>query len=76
MAKLTAETTEIEIDEYGEAGSIAQESLCLIKTVHAFGGQKGAANRYDEKLNKAYKSGAIKGFMNGHGLGLNNLIIF
>ncbi len=76
MAKLTAESTEEGTDAYGEAGSIAQQSMSLIKTVHAFGRQQEAASRYDEKLNKAYKFGAIKGFMNGLGLELTNLIIF
>ncbi len=76
MAWLTAESTEEGADACGEAGSIAQESLSFIKTARAFGGQKEDARRYDEKLNKAYKSDAIEGFMNCFGLGLTDLIIF
>ncbi len=76
FAKLAAESTGRGTDANGETGAIVQESLTRIKTVHAFGGQKEAARRYDEKRNKAYKSGAIKGFMNGFGLGLTNFITF
>ena len=76
FAKLTAESTEDGTDAYGEAGAIAQETLSLIKTVHAFGGQQEEARRYDSKLNKAFKSGVVKGFANGFGLGLTMFIIF
>ncbi len=76
MAKLAAEPTEEGTDADGEAGSIAQELLNLIKTLHAFGSQEEEPRRYDEKVNKAFKSGGIKRFINGIGLGLTNFIIF
>lgn len=76
FAKLTADSTGDGLGAYGEAGGIASEVISLIKTVHAFGGQEEEAQRYERKLEVAYKSNVRKGFVNGAGMGLTMFIMF
>lgn len=76
FAKFTADSTSDGQGAYGAAGAIANEVVSLIRTVHAFGGQKEEARRYEQKLNDAYKSGVVKGFINGAGMGVTMFLIF
>ncbi|KAB0792508.1 hypothetical protein PPYR_14467 [Photinus pyralis] len=54
-----------EMDAYGEAGAIAEETLSSIRTVVAFGGQKKEEERYDELLSFACKNNIKRLFFNG-----------
>lgn len=76
FAKMTADSTQDGLGAYGGAGTVANEVVSLMKTVHAFGGQNEEARRYDKQLDKAYGSGVKKGFLNGFGLGFTMFIIF
>lgn len=69
FSKIMVDSTGEGQGAYGEAGAVATETFNLIKTVHAFGGQKEESRRYDSKLSKAYRAGVIKGVMNGAGMG-------
>ncbi|KAK4872648.1 hypothetical protein RN001_014677 [Aquatica leii] len=54
-----------EIDAYGEAGSIAEETLSSIRTVVAFGGQQKEEDRYNQLLLFACKNNIKRLFFNG-----------
>ena len=55
---------------YGEAGTVAEETLAGISVVWAFNGQKQQIKKYDEKLDevrKACNTAAMKiGITRGH----------
>jgi ATP-binding cassette subfamily B (MDR/TAP) protein 1 len=52
-------------DAYARAGDVANESLTLIRTVAAFGGERSALSRYDAFLKVAEVAGYKKGLMGG-----------
>ena len=52
------------------AGSVAEEALCAIRTVFAFGGEKAEFVRYKTNLLKTYKNNIKKSFLSGLGFGL------
>ncbi|KAK4872647.1 hypothetical protein RN001_014676 [Aquatica leii] len=54
-----------EMDAYGEAGSIAEETLSSIRTVVAFGGQHKEEERYNQLLLFACKNNIKRLFFNG-----------
>lgn len=76
FGKLTVESTGEGQGAYGAAGAIAAETLSLIKTVSAFGGQEEEARRYERELDRAYKKDAMKGILSGLGLGITMFLIF
>jgi ABC-type multidrug transport system fused ATPase/permease subunit len=76
IGKRTAGSTSEGQDAYGAAGSVASETLSLIRTVTAFGGQEEEAHQYEKQLNVAYKSGVRKALWGGLGIGVVNFIIF
>jgi ATP-binding cassette, subfamily B (MDR/TAP), member 1 len=76
FGKMTVDSAGEGQGAYGAAGGIANESLSLIRTVHAFGGQEEEAKRYEEKLDDAYRSGVRKGFLSGAGMGTTMFLIF
>lgn len=45
---------------YSRAGTLAQDAISSIKTIHAFGAQQKIANRYDEYLQQAHTEGKKK----------------
>jgi ABC-type multidrug transport system fused ATPase/permease subunit len=76
FAQLTASSVGEGQGAYGSAGGVANETLSLIKTVSAFGGQEEEALRYEKNLDAAYKSGVRKGIFGGAGLGVTMCLIF
>lgn len=50
---------------YSQAGTIAQDAIASIKTIHAFGAQSKISNIYDEYLQKAHKEGNKKSLIYG-----------
>ncbi|XP_059178858.1 ATP-dependent translocase ABCB1-like [Physella acuta] len=61
---------------YSKAGTVAEEVLSSIRTVHAFGGQDKEAKRYIASLSDARKFGIRKSLMGGLGQGMMWFIIF
>ncbi|KAI8869068.1 ATP-binding cassette, sub-family B, member 4, partial [Ramicandelaber brevisporus] len=61
---------------YAQAGAIATEVLASIKTVMAFGAQDRELQRYEGKIDVAYKSGVRKGLVSGAGLGFMMFVMF
>lgn len=76
FAKLAAESSGTGQDAYGAAGAIASEVISLIRTVKAYNGQETEAKKYDEFLEKAYKSGVRKSALSGVAFGFNYFVIF
>ncbi|XP_033224904.1 ATP-dependent translocase ABCB1-like [Belonocnema kinseyi] len=70
IARATSKIAQKEIEIYAVAGSIAEEALCAIRTVFAFGGEKEEFFRYTKNLLKTYKSNIEKSFLSGLGFGL------
>ena len=69
-AKVQASFAEKEMENYGKAGAIAEESLSAIRTVVAFGGQQKEVSRYADNLVGAKKSGILRGLLTGVSGGL------
>jgi ATP-binding cassette, subfamily B (MDR/TAP), member 1 len=76
IGKRTAGSTSEGQEAYGSAGAVASETLSLIRTVTAFGGQEEEAHQYEKQLDIAYKSGVRKALWGGLGIGVVNFIIF
>lgn len=69
-ASVQSSMTTKEQDAYADAGSIAEEVLTNIRTVHAFNGQSKEIKRYDEKILHAMKVAFKRHFLCGLGNGL------
>ncbi|KAH7521540.1 ABC transporter B family member 9 isoform X2 [Ziziphus jujuba] len=61
---------------YAEAGNVVEQTVGSIRTVASFTGEKRAIDKYDKKLDAAYKSATHQGLVSGFGLGVVLLIIF
>ncbi|KAH7521539.1 hypothetical protein FEM48_Zijuj07G0044300 [Ziziphus jujuba var. spinosa] len=61
---------------YAEAGNVVEQTVGAIRTVASFTGEKKAIEKYNLKLDIAYKSSAQQGLASGLGLGVVLLIIF
>ncbi|KAH7521541.1 hypothetical protein FEM48_Zijuj07G0044500 [Ziziphus jujuba var. spinosa] len=61
---------------YAEAGNVVEQTVGSIRTVASFTGEKRAIDKYDKKLDAAYKSATHQGLLTGFGLGVVLLIIF
>ncbi|KAH7521543.1 hypothetical protein FEM48_Zijuj07G0044700 [Ziziphus jujuba var. spinosa] len=61
---------------YAEAGNVVEQTVGAIRTVASFTGEKKAIDRYNMKLNAAYKSATHQGLVSGFGLGVVGLIVF
>ncbi|KAF9404338.1 Multidrug resistance protein 1, partial [Podila epigama] len=55
---------------YAAAGGMAEQAISGIRTVVAFGGQRRELERYNVKVDVAYKSGVKKAVVSGLGMGL------
>ncbi|KAF5272694.1 hypothetical protein FQA39_LY07721 [Lamprigera yunnana] len=54
-----------EMNAYGKAGEVAEETLSALKTVVAFGGEKVAKDRYDKQLLFACNNNIKRSLFNG-----------
>ncbi|XP_056175493.1 ABC transporter B family member 9-like [Syzygium oleosum] len=61
---------------YAAAGNVVEQTVGAIRTVASFTGEKRAIEKYDNKLEVAYKSTVNQGFVSGMGLGVVLLIVF
>ncbi|KFK31461.1 hypothetical protein AALP_AA6G114700 [Arabis alpina] len=61
---------------YAEAGNVVEQAVGSIRTVVAFTGEKQATEKYETKLEVAYKSTVIQGLFSGLGLGIMMVVVF
>ncbi|PIA37906.1 hypothetical protein AQUCO_02900039v1 [Aquilegia coerulea] len=61
---------------YAEAGAIVEQTICSIRTVASFTGERQAIDRYDKSLKKAYEASVLEGLASGIGLGMVMFIVF
>ncbi|KAI6703508.1 hypothetical protein NL676_012644 [Syzygium grande] len=61
---------------YAAAGNVVEQTVGAIRTVASFTGEKRAVEKYDSKLEIAYKSTVNQGLVSGIGLGVIGLIVF
>ncbi|KAF3456698.1 hypothetical protein FNV43_RR01352 [Rhamnella rubrinervis] len=61
---------------YAEAGNVVEQTVGAIRTVASFTGEKRATEKYNIKLDTAYKSSTRQGLVSGLGLGVVLLIVF
>ncbi|CAH9079456.1 unnamed protein product [Cuscuta europaea] len=60
---------------YAHAGNLAVQTIKGIRTVASFTGEKCATDKYDDKLQIAYKSTVQQGVASGLGLGVMSLVV-
>ncbi|CBY32035.1 unnamed protein product [Oikopleura dioica] len=72
----SSDSSKEELDNYAEAGGIAEEVLGSIKTVTAFNGQKFENSRYGKPLFKSQNLGVKKAAYSGFANGFFNLAMF
>ncbi|KAF5184503.1 Abc transporter b family member [Thalictrum thalictroides] len=63
-------------EAYAEAGAIVEQTICTIRTVASFTGERQAIDKYDKSLNKAYEASVMEGLASGIGLGMVMFIVF
>ncbi|RUP50036.1 P-loop containing nucleoside triphosphate hydrolase protein [Jimgerdemannia flammicorona] len=63
-------------DTYAEAGAIAEQAFAGIRTVYSFSLQQRFRDRYEKKLEIAYKTGVRKGLALGWGFGCFMFVLF
>ncbi|KAI7900844.1 putative ABC transporter protein [Cokeromyces recurvatus] len=63
-------------DSYADAGSVAEQVFAGIRTVYSFSLQKRFATLYEEKLQKAMKTGIRRGQVLGFGFGSFMFVLF
>ncbi|CBY12477.1 unnamed protein product [Oikopleura dioica] len=73
---MTTSASKTELDDYAEAGGIAEEVLGAIRTVTAFNGQNFEAKRYYTPLLRAQYSGIKKSALSGFAIGFFFLAMF
>ncbi|KAG2198260.1 hypothetical protein INT47_004344 [Mucor saturninus] len=61
---------------YADAGSVSEQVFAGIRTVYSFSLQDRFSTRYDDKLDKAMKSGMKRGIILGCGLGTFMFMLF
>ncbi|KAK9934148.1 hypothetical protein M0R45_021302 [Rubus argutus] len=61
---------------YSVGATVVEQTIGSIRTVASFTGEKQAITKYNNSLNKAYKSGVQEGLASGLGIGTVMLIIF
>ncbi|CAH2078705.1 unnamed protein product [Thlaspi arvense] len=61
---------------YAEAGNVVEQTVGAIRTVVAFTGEKHAMEKYEAKLEVAYKTVVQQGLISGLGLGTMLAVIF
>ncbi|RUS29249.1 hypothetical protein BC938DRAFT_480878 [Jimgerdemannia flammicorona] len=76
MIKIMSSYTTKGQDAYAEAGAVAEQVFAGIRTVYSFSLQQRFRDRYEKKLEVAYKAGVHKGFALGWGFGSFMLVLF
>ncbi|VDO83812.1 unnamed protein product [Heligmosomoides polygyrus] len=76
MAKIIATRTQVEQETYAVSGAIAEETFSSIRTVHALCGHRRELNRFEESLEKGRKTGLIKYFYMGIGVGFGQMCTY
>ncbi|XP_062096709.1 ABC transporter B family member 9 [Humulus lupulus] len=61
---------------YADAGNVVEQTVGSIRTVASFTGEKKAIEKYDKKIEIAYKMMAHQGLASGIGLGVVLCIVF
>ncbi|XP_057764048.1 ABC transporter B family member 9-like isoform X1 [Salvia miltiorrhiza] len=61
---------------YAEAGNVVEQTVGSIRTVQSFTGEKQAVDKYDSKLQIAYKAAAKQGLASGTGFGCMLFVVF
>ena len=61
-------------EEYKEAGSIAEQAISLVRTVHAFGSETKLIAKFSAALEGSMKLGLRQGLAKGLALGSNGII--
>ncbi|KAL0890136.1 hypothetical protein Bca101_014119 [Brassica carinata] len=61
---------------YADAGNVVEQTVGAIRTVVAFTGEKQATEKYESKLEIAYKTMVTQGLISGLGLGTMLAVIF
>ncbi|CAA0832375.1 ABC transporter B family member 9 [Striga hermonthica] len=61
---------------YAEAGNVVEQTVGAIRTVASYTGEKTASEKYDRKLEVAYKSIVKQGLASGFGVGMLVSVIF
>nr|XP_011463650.1 PREDICTED: ABC transporter B family member 4-like [Fragaria vesca subsp. vesca] len=61
---------------YSGGATVVEETIGSIKTVASFTGEKEAISKYNNSLNKAYKSGVQEGWASGLGSGVLTLMVY
>ncbi|KAL0398391.1 UNVERIFIED_CONTAM: ABC transporter B family member 9 [Sesamum radiatum] len=70
LALLTSKISASGQVAYAEAGNVVDQTLGAIRTVASFSGEREAIEKYNKKLQIAYKATARQGLATGVGLGL------
>ncbi|KAG7532464.1 ABC transporter-like [Arabidopsis thaliana x Arabidopsis arenosa] len=61
---------------YTEAGNVVQQAVGSIRTVVAFTGEKQAMEKYEKKLEIAYRSMVKQGLYSGLGIGIMLVVVY
>ncbi|XP_060672571.1 ABC transporter B family member 9 [Ziziphus jujuba] len=61
---------------YADAGNVVEQTVGSIRTVASFTGEKQAIDKYNEKLEVAYKVSTKQGLVSGLGMGSVLVIVF
>ncbi|XP_057764047.1 ABC transporter B family member 9-like isoform X2 [Salvia miltiorrhiza] len=61
---------------YAEAGNVVEQTVGAIRTVQSYNGEKQAVDKYDSKLQIAYKATAKQGLASGTGFGCMLFVVF
>ncbi|PIO70844.1 ABC transporter, ATP-binding protein [Teladorsagia circumcincta] len=76
MSKIVATRTQVEQETYAVAGAIAEETFSSIRTVHALCGHRRELTRFEAALEKGRKTGLVKYFYMGVGVGFGQMCTY
>ncbi|EYC12944.1 hypothetical protein Y032_0045g1172 [Ancylostoma ceylanicum] len=76
MSRIIATRTQVEQETYAVSGAIAEETFSSIRTVHALCGHKRELRRFEASLEKGRKTGLVKYFYMGIGVGFGQLCTY
>ncbi|CAI4228223.1 unnamed protein product [Auanema sp. JU1783] len=76
MSKNVASRTQLEQETYAVAGGIAEETFSSVRTVLAFNGHRRELKRFEEALENGRKTGIVKYFYMGVGVGFGNICMY